>query len=55
MDDSDRLLRQKLPSRQRPFIDIRTLTTYLCFDSWAALTAFMLNSFDPPPLEPETG
>ena len=55
MDDSYRLLRQKLPSRQRLFNDIRTLTTYLCFDSWTALTAFMLNSFEPPPPQPETG
>jgi hypothetical protein len=55
MDDRYRLLRQKLPSRQRLFSDIRTLTTYLCFDSWAALTAFMLNSFDQPPPPPKTG
>ena len=55
MDDSDRLLRQKLPSRQRLFNDIRTLTTYLCFDSWTALTTFMLNSFDQPPPPPKTG
>jgi hypothetical protein len=55
MDDSYRLLRQKLPSRQRLFSDIRTLTTYLCFDSWTALMAFMLNSFNQPPAEPETG
>ena len=55
MDDRYRLLRHKLPSRQRLFNDIRTLTTYLCFDSWAALTEFMLNSFDQPPLPPNTG
>ena len=48
MDDRYRLLRQKRPSRQRLFNDIRTLTTDLCFDSWAALTEFMLNSFDQP-------
>ena len=55
LDDRYRLLRHKLPSRQRLFNDIRTLTTYLCFDSWAALTAFMLNSFDQPPPPPNTG
>jgi hypothetical protein len=55
MDDRYRLLRLKLPSRQRLFNDIRTLTTYLCFDSWEALTEFMLNSFDQPPPQPETG
>ena len=55
MDDRYGLLRQKLSSRQRLFSDIRTLTTYLCFDSWAALTAFMLNSFDQPPPPPKTG
>ncbi len=55
LDDRYRLLRQKLPSRQRLFNDIRTLTTYLCFDRWAALTAFMLNSFDRPPPPPNTG
>jgi hypothetical protein len=31
MDDKYQLLRQKLPSRQRLFNDIRALTTYLCF------------------------
>ena len=55
MDDKYRLLRQKLPSRQRLFNDIRTLTSYLCFDSWEALMDFMLISFDPLPPEPKTG
>jgi len=55
MDDKYQLLRQKLPSRQRLFNDIRTLTSYLCFDSWEALMDFMLKSFDPLPLEPKTG
>jgi hypothetical protein len=31
MDDKYQLLRQKLPSRQRLFNDIRALTTYLCW------------------------
>lgn len=47
MDDQYRLLRQKLPSRQRLFNDIRALTGYLCFASWTQLMAFMLDSFDP--------
>ena len=55
MDDRYRLLRLKLPSCQRLFNDIRTLITYLCFDSWEALTEFMLSSFDQPPPQPETG
>ncbi len=28
------------------FNDIRTLTSYLCFESWDALMAFMLQSFE---------
>lgn len=63
MDDHYRLLRQKLPSRQRLFNDLRALTSYLCFDSWDDLITFMLRSFEPgrvvpvrlepsPPLEP---
>ena len=55
MDDKYQLLRQKLPSRQRLFNDIRTLTSYLCFQSWDALMDFMLNSFKPSPIQPETG
>ena len=55
MDDQYQLLRRKLPSRQRLFSDIRTLTSYLCFESWEALMTFMLQSFEPAPLQPETG
>jgi hypothetical protein len=55
MDDQYQLLRQKLPSRKRLFSDIRTLTSYLCFDSWGALMDFMLQSFEPAPPQPETG
>jgi len=47
MDDKYRLLREKLPSRQRLFGDIRTLTSYLLFETWDALMNFMLNSFSP--------
>lgn len=56
MDDKYQLLRRKRPSRQRRFNDIRTLTSYRCFDGWEALMDFMLKSFDPlPPAEPKTG
>lgn len=56
MDDKYQLLRRKLPSRQRLFNDIRTLTSYLCFNSWEALMDFMLKSFKPlPPVGPKTG
>jgi hypothetical protein len=55
MDDPYQLLRQKLPSRQRLFSDIRTLTSYLYFESWGALMTFMLQSFEPAPPQPETG
>jgi hypothetical protein len=54
MDGQYRLLRQKLP-RKRLFNDIRTLTSYLCFQSWAALMDFMAQSFEPPPTAHETG
>ena len=54
-DDKFQLLRQKLPSRRRLFDDIKTLTSYLCFDSWEALIDFMLESFNRPPPEPKTG
>ena len=56
LDDKHQLLRKKLPSRKRLFDDIKTLTSYLCFDSWDALMDFMLESFKkPPPPKPETG
>lgn len=53
MDGQYRLLRQKLP-RKRLFNDIRTLTSHLCFLSWAALMDFMAQSFEPPPPAHET-
>lgn len=63
MDDHYRLLRQKLPSRQRLFNDLRALTSYFCFNSWDDLMTFMLRRFEPgrvvpirrepsPPLQP---
>jgi hypothetical protein len=48
MDDKYCLLRQKLPSRQRLFNDIRALTSYLCFESWDALLDFMIKGWSPP-------
>lgn len=55
MDDKYCLLRQKLPSRQRLFNDMRALTTYLCFESWDALLDFMLSGWSSPPSKPGTG
>jgi len=55
MDDQYPLLRRKLPSRQRWFSDLRTLTSYRCFESWDALMTFMLHSFEPAPPQLETG
>ena len=40
-----RLLKQKLPSHQRMFDDMKALTTYLCFDSWEHLLDFMLEGW----------
>jgi hypothetical protein len=55
MDDKYQLLRKKLPSRKRLFNDIRTLTSYLCFETWDALMDFMLKSFEPPPPKQTSG
>lgn len=55
MDDQYCLLRQKMPSRQRLFNDMRALTTYLCFDNWDALLNFMLRGWSSPPPQPSTG
>lgn len=55
MDDKYQLLRKKLPSRKRLFNDIRTLTSYLRFESWETLMDFMLQSFAPAPPKPKTG
>ena len=55
MDGQYPLLRRTLPSRRRLFGDIRTLTSYLCFESWEALMTFMRHSFEPAPPQPETG
>jgi hypothetical protein len=42
MDKRCALLRSTLPRRDTFFQHIAALTQYLCFDSWAALTVFML-------------
>ena len=55
MDHQYQRLRRKLPSRQRLFSDIRTLTSYLCFESWDALMTFILQSFEPAPPQLEPG
>ena len=55
MDDKYQLLRQKLSSRRRLFNDIRTLTSYLYFETWEALMDFLLASSEPVPAQPETG
>ena len=55
MDDNYQLLRKQLPSRKRLFNDIRTLTSYLCFDSWQTLIEFMLRSFEQTPQKLKTG
>jgi hypothetical protein len=39
-------LRRTLVSRKTFFDDLRALTRYLCFASWAHLLAFMLQSLD---------
>ena len=45
MDSRYRCIRQFLP-RQRFFNDLRALTCYLCFDSWDALMAFMIEKLE---------
>lgn len=42
MDDKYRLLRAKLPSRERLFNDLKTMVNYFCFDDWEHLFGFML-------------
>ncbi|MEZ5673402.1 MAG: hypothetical protein R3E08_13920 [Thiotrichaceae bacterium] len=49
------MLRQKSPSRRHFFEDVRTLTSYLYFDSWDALMDFMSQSFCSPLKQSESG
>ena len=39
-------IRQALGARKTFFGDIRTLTHYMCFDSWSALLAFMFRGLE---------
>jgi hypothetical protein len=41
-DSKYQLIRQKLPTRQTFFDDIRALTRYLCFENWDSLLIFMM-------------
>jgi hypothetical protein len=45
MDSSYRRIREFLP-RKRFFNDLRALTCYLCFNSWDALMAFMIEKLE---------
>ena len=45
MDSRYRCIREFLP-RKRFFNDLRALTCYLCFDSWDALMAFMIEKLE---------
>lgn len=47
VDRSYQRIRQQLGTRKRFFNDLRTLTTYLVFDSWQHLFSFMLDEFEP--------
>jgi hypothetical protein len=55
MDHKYCLLRQKIPSRQRLFNDMRALTTYFCFESWDALLDFMLKGWSARIPKPASG
>jgi hypothetical protein len=52
LDSGYRRLRQFLP-RKTFFDDLRALTRYLCFESWEALMAFMIEGLELDP--PDTG
>jgi len=45
LDSSYRTLREFLP-RKVFFDDLRALTRYMCFESWQALMAFMINGLE---------
>ena len=45
-DSKYQLIRQKLPTRQTFFDDIRALTRYLCFENWDALLMFMMRGLE---------
>ena len=52
MDGKYRLLRKKLSARQTFFNDIRSLSKYICFDSWDHLMSFMIEGLE---LNPDSG
>jgi len=54
-DDHYQLLARNCPHGNGYSSDIRTLTSYLCFESWGDLMTFMLQSFEPAPPPLETG
>ena len=45
-DDAYRLIRDKLPTRQTFFDDVRALLRYIPFSSWAALMDFMMRGLE---------
>jgi hypothetical protein len=51
IDGSYQLVRQLFVTRKRFFADLRTLTTYFVFESWHHLLSFMLDEFDPRPVD----
>ena len=46
IDKRYQCLREHLGARQTFFNDIRTLTRYLCFDSWDHLLNFMIEQLE---------
>jgi hypothetical protein len=46
MDEKYRILREKLSARKTFFNDIRSLTKYICFDSWDHLMSFMIEGLE---------
>ena len=51
-DEAYRLIRRTLVVRKTFFDDIRALTRYHCFESWAALMDFMMRGLEIGPYEP---
>ncbi|MCX6997974.1 MAG: ISNCY family transposase [Kiritimatiellaeota bacterium] len=45
-DDAYQLIRATLPTRKTFFDDIRALTRYICFPSWAAMMDFMMRGLE---------
>ena len=52
-DDAYRLIRDKLPTRQTFFDDVRALLRYIPFPSWEALMDFMMRGLEIGPYTPE--